>query len=81
MKNITVSSDDFFCLANDIGGEVVEDYSGRGMFGKTCWGIICGNINECIESGVDYGLKGAKSDNMGEQYIVYYPYITVIERH
>ena len=49
------------------------DYSGRGMFGRTCWGIVCDDPNDII---VEVGLKGAKTDSMGTSTIVYWPNIT-----
>jgi hypothetical protein len=49
------------------------DYSGRGMFGRTCWGIVCDDPNDVI---VDVGLKGAHTDSMGTSTIVYWPNIT-----
>ncbi len=60
-------------VANEIGGEVREGYSGRGMYGKECYGIVCENSIECIEAAFAMGLRGAKTDNMGLRYIVYYP--------
>ncbi len=63
-------------IANDIQGKVVSDYSGRGMFGKTCFGVIGHSANELLELAGEYGLKGARIDNMGRQYIIYWTNIT-----
>ena len=63
-------------IATEIDGTVRPDYSGRGMFGKTCFGIYCNNVTECLEVAGSHGLRGAKYDNMGKGYIVYWPGIT-----
>lgn len=58
-----------------IGGEnFCDDYSGRGMFGKTCVGIITDTAITTIGL---VGIPGAKIDNMGKQYIVYWPKLSV----
>lgn len=49
------------------------DYSGRGMFGRTCWGVTCNDPNDVI---AEVGLKGAQTDNMGTSTIVYWPRVT-----
>ena len=56
-------------------GEIRPDYSGRGMFGKTCYGIVCDDANKCLEAAGSYGITGGKVDNMGRQFIVYWPEI------
>ncbi len=53
--------------------EIRLDYSGRFMYGAECIGVVCDNDTECIELAAEKGLKGAKVDNMGKGYIVYYP--------
>ena len=63
-------------LAREINGSVRTDYSGRGMFGKTCYGIVCASANECLEVAGSHGLRGGKTDNMGKNYIVYWPNIS-----
>jgi len=47
-----------------------KDYSGRGMFGKTCYGIVCDNPGDVI---AQVGLPGARQDSMGKSAIVYWP--------
>lgn len=59
-------------VALDIGGTVKYNYSGRGMFGKKCVGIICSNVVECVELAAQKGVLGASTDNMGLDYIVYW---------
>lgn len=61
--------------AKAVGGTVRDDYSGRFMFGKNCYGIDCDNAVTCIEQAAKRGLTGARYDNMGLGYIVYWPNI------
>jgi hypothetical protein len=63
-------------VADEVGGSVYEDYSGRFMFGAQCPGVTCGNANEAIEAAARVGLKGARTDNMGLDMIVYWPRYT-----
>lgn len=49
------------------------DYSGRGMFGATCWSIYCDDANDVI---CEVGLKGTKTDSMGKGSVVYWPNVT-----
>ncbi|WP_309399971.1 hypothetical protein [Cerasicoccus maritimus] len=62
-------------VAENIGGEVYEGYSGRFMYGAKCYGIVCEEIVTCIEEAAEQGIKGAKYDNLGLQYIVYWPHL------
>lgn len=66
-------------IADEVGGVISENYSGRGMFGETCVGIICPNAIECIEFAANVGLTGARSDNMGKELIVYWPNLKWVE--
>jgi hypothetical protein len=59
-------------VADKVNGDVVKDYSGRGMYGKICYGIDCDNANYCLEQAGAYGLFGAKVDSMGRGFIVYW---------
>lgn len=61
--------------ANAVGGTVRTSYSGRCMFGRTCYGIVCNFAETCIEEAFSRGLRGAKKDSMGLQAIVYWPSI------
>ena len=63
-------------LAEEVGGTVTYDYSGRCMFGKKCVGIITGYIDELIEKAQDEGMDDYSTDNMGLDHIVYWPNIT-----
>lgn len=49
------------------------DYSGRGMFGRTCWSIYCDDPEDVL---AEVGLKGAKTDSMGRGSVVYWPSVT-----
>jgi len=56
--------------------DVRENYSGRGMYGKTCIGIVYnGPLTlvgaACIEVGMDYGDIPTRTDSMGLSTIVY----------
>ena len=54
--------------------KVREDYSGRGMFGKKCVGIVGPNLNLMIEKASEFGdHRGMRTDDMGKSYIVYWP--------
>lgn len=55
------------------GFRLYEDYSGRGMYGARCYGVSCDDPTECIELAAAKGLRGAKWDNLGKGYIVYWP--------
>lgn len=65
-------------VAERTGGTVRDNYSGCGMGGDTCYGIVCNDsrihyrIVECASS---LGLFGAQSDRLGDGYIVYWPNI------
>lgn len=51
-------------------------YSGRGMYGNTCVGVVGENAVEIIETvASETGARGAKTDNMGLDMIVYWPHI------
>lgn len=54
-------------------GELRSCYSGRGMFGDTCIGIVTSSPAELIEAAANRGVRGAKTDGMGLETIVYWP--------
>lgn len=60
-------------IARKVDGSVRTDYSGRFMYGELCYGIDCDNDVTVIELAGAEGLRGAKVDNMGKGYIVYWP--------
>ncbi len=57
------------------GYSVYEKYSGRCMFGDTCLGIVGPNSSLIIYATKRRGFKNHRTDNMGMNYIVYWPYI------
>lgn len=75
-----------FCEEYDLG--FYNDYSGRGMYGKLCVGIVCGDIlgtlvklcdylNNFLEDGEslsDY-IGTPKTDSLGLDCILYFPNI------
>ncbi len=75
--------DDFSSLAFNIGGEIYEDYSGRGMFGKACMGITVDELENSLfrlgKQSSDYEfskeLENFRTDNMGKSFIIYFPQI------
>lgn len=63
--------------AEAVNGDVRDNYSGRGMFGKTCYAIDCNDpVHTIIEAGKN-GLPTPKIDNMGKGFIVYWPSISL----
>lgn len=77
-----------FCTINNL--KYYKYYSGRGMFGRHCCGIICnGNMLEVMlrltdflyENGID-NLKDVLGtpcwDNMGLDIIIYFPSLSSI---
>ena len=85
MKLTPNQYDDFANLAWDIGGEVYENYSGRGMFGKTCLGITVENLEKALfklgrmatSEDLEFvtELENFRTDNLGRDYIIYFPSI------
>lgn len=60
-------------VADLVDGKVYENYSGRGMYGRNCMGIVCEETLECVEEAAAMGLRGAQVDSMGLSSIVYWP--------
>ena len=59
-------------------------YSGRGMFGKECLGIVIPNIQSLFSLGIDIGEHredgdespgNPKTDNIGYNIVAYWPSI------
>ena len=59
--------------ANGYYVEVRSDYSGREMFGRTCYGIVTDNVDIVIDAKIS---TTPLIDHMGLNYIVYFPYLT-----
>lgn len=62
-------------IAAEVGGSLRTDYSGRGMFGASCYGIVTDDATNCIEIAAEHGIKGARTDGMGLKTIVYWTHI------
>jgi hypothetical protein len=56
-----------------------DDYSGRGMYGKECVAIDTYTPNDLIEKAAIRGVMGARVDQMGRGYVVYWPSIQATE--
>jgi hypothetical protein len=58
-----------------VGGTVYENYSGRFMFGDTCYGVVCEpfTVKDAIKQGNKRRLGTARTDNLGLDMIVYWP--------
>jgi hypothetical protein len=77
-KQIEEAIEGLYSAASELNGASVDDsYSGRGMYGKTCYGIVSrgDSEEEIIEACARNGLRGARVDSMGKGVIVYYPHI------
>lgn len=63
--------------ADELGCEVYKDYSGRGMYGRTCYGLASSDVSDStiIEEAATRGLRGARVDNLGRGVIVYWPHV------
>ena len=62
-------------MAEEGYGELYENYGGRGMYGKTCIGLVTGDPMRTIEEAASRGIRGAVTDDMGIDTIVYWPKI------
>ena len=74
---------------NDAGAEPRHGYSGRGMFGRRCFGLV-GSIEEIHAALIGFVadnpqtadivrelVRGQKRDNMGMDMIVYFPGVDI----
>jgi hypothetical protein len=68
--------DNLKLVADEVGGTLRLNYTGRGMYGKTCVGITCYDRMECVEAAIAHGIRGAVTDSMGKGFIVYWPKIS-----
>lgn len=60
-------------LAEENGWSFRASYSGRGMLGSTCIGIVGGDLERMREECWKKGFTGSKYDNMGLDWILYFP--------
>lgn len=75
-----------FCNSNELRYE--EDYSGKSMFGRTCFGIVCDDPLNTLAQLCDYlrdtdfitsaydALGVSRIDSMGLSRILYFPNIS-----
>lgn len=65
---------------------VTTSYSGRGMFGEECVGVVADNMSEVFLFMAAFGSIGddwdllatkARTDDMGKGVIVYFPGVTL----
>ena len=80
MQKLTLDEKKYIaeCLAQQYGRDdesLLTEYSGRGMYGKTCYGIITDSPAELIEDAESQGLTGALTDSMGISTIVYWQHV------
>jgi len=65
-------------LARDRGADFRPEYSGRGMFGATCVGIVTSDANALMQEAGRRGInKTPQTDEMGLDTIVYWPSISI----
>lgn len=71
-SNVMTPAERIKAAAQLEGRRLYPDYSGRCMFGKTCLGIVCadGDTSDVIS---DVRVPGARTDNLGRGWIVYWP--------
>jgi hypothetical protein len=70
----------------DIFGDEVKPYSGRGMFGRSCPSLVGDSVlevasrivNECNATTARWLINNAKTDNMGTGVVVYWPSIGLL---
>lgn len=72
-------------LAEEFGMNV-RSYSGRGMMGRTCLGIVVDDANKLFELFYNLGARdrempagSVRSDHMGLSTIYYWPYEEYVE--
>lgn len=63
-------------IAKDNGWQFCDDYSGRGMFGRRCVGVVGESAEAIVEAAAMAGVTGAFRDSMGFDVIVYWPHIS-----
>jgi hypothetical protein len=63
-------------ICEEVGGSFREDYSGRFMYGKTCVGIDTSDPEMVYQLAEDYGIPAPTRDNMGLDWILYWPGIS-----
>ena len=63
-------------LADELYGTVRSDYSGRGMYGEVCYGVVADvEYDEAIAQATRLDLPRPRIDSMGQNLIIYFPTI------
>ena len=83
MKLTNDQRDKFEDLADELNGEIREEYSGRFMRNKTCLGIVVATLHKSlfkmgrlsVQEDFEMQLHKFEVDNMGKDYIIYFPHI------
>jgi len=91
MNHLDIEQFREICEAFEGAGYDVREYSGRGMYGKKCLGVVCGNplvaycdaIQEFANMNEDASevsefidtLGHAQMDSMGLSSILYFPHV------
>ena len=67
--------EEVICEVGDENSRIYEGYSGRGMYGGKCFGVVVPSSQyiQAVEAAASLGLYGAKVDQMGRDMIVYWP--------
>ena len=67
--------EEVICEVGDEDSQIYEGYSGRGMYGGECFGVVVPSREyiQAVEAAASRGLYGAKVDQMGCDMIVYWP--------
>lgn len=62
-------------VSEECEGTIYKDYSGRGMFGEICVGIVGSDLQGLVNCAKRKKLPKPCWDNMGLDYIIYWPSI------
>jgi len=65
-------------LAAECEGTVYEGYSGRGMYGARCWGVVCDDSSIKAQAKA-VGLPPPHVDNLGLSFIHYWPSLAYLQ--
>lgn len=63
-------------VAGLIEGSVVKEYAGRGIYGRTCFGMESDDCQTAIEEAAKRGVEGTARDSLGKGRVVYWPTVT-----
>jgi hypothetical protein len=84
-----VVSDAAYDADLDVADAIRTDYSGRGMFGRECFGIVYDSLGQLLDFAAALGrraeaddldvswLSNARRDSMGMSSIAYWPGVTL----